>query len=729
VVYFNFFTFEPMKKLFYSFLILSFPHFAFSDEGMWMPNQLKKKEADMKERGLNIPVEEIYSESNVSLKDAVVLFGGGCTGEIISNQGLVLTNHHCGFSQIQSHSSLEHNYVENGFWAKDKSQEIPCPGLTVTFVVRIENVTEQIFSEVKPEMSQQERDKKIAEVSIQLEKKSVKEKWQQAKVKPFYYGNEYYLYVTETFRDIRFVGAPPASIGRFGGDADNWMWPRHTGDFSLFRIYADSANHPADYSEKNFPYKPKKSFTLCAKGIHEGDFTMVFGFPGKTTEYIPSFAVDLVQNVSDPARVNIRDRRLTIWRDRMNRNDTIKLKYASKYGTIANYWKKWDGEMQGLRRSNVISEKQDEEKEFIQWTGADGKRRDEYAGMLHEMELFYGEIKPVSKLYDYYNEAILGTELLAFLNNSIRPLAEMTASDSIPDDSLQSAASKLMKGVPGFFKNYDARTDELILASMLQLYHDSLEEKYRPEIYSVIASKYKGDYRKYARMIFRKSIFADENKLSGFLKSFGHSSAKKLKKDPAWKVYQSFFNLVNSKGMEQMTAFNIRIASLQHRYMKAQMEMKGGEKLYPDANLTLRVTYGQVKGYSPRDAVHYGYQSTLTGVMEKYIPDDPDFNVPAKLRELYDSKDFGSYALNGDVPVAFIANNHTTGGNSGSPVINADGELIGTNFDRTWEGTLSDIQYDVNLCRNIALDIRYTLFIIEKVGGAKHIIDELQISR
>ena len=714
-----------------SFIIIAFfiCHISFADEGMWMPNQLKKKEAAMREIGLRIPVEEIYSEENTSLKDAVVLFGGGCTGEIISNQGLVLTNHHCGFSQIQSLSSIGNNYVENGFWAKNKSDELPCPGLTVTFIVRIENVTEQVIGDMKPDMDPQDREQKTDSAIRQLECVTQKEKWQQVKVKSFYYGNEYYLYVTETYRDIRFVGAPPASIGRFGGDADNWVWPRHTGDFSLFRIYADSANKPSSYSENNLPYRPRKSFTLCAKGIHEGDFTMVFGFPGKTTQYIPSFAVDLVQNIDDPAKVNIRDRRLAIWRERMHANDTINLMYASKYGSIANYWKKWNGEMLGLRRCHVIEEKQQYEQKFIDWMGKDNSRRNEYGGVLHEMELFYTQVKPVSKLYDYYNEAILGVEVMALYNNSVRQLAALAADVKIPLDSLKAAAAKLLKGIPGFFKNYDAVADERILGTMLKLFHDSLDAGYHPGIYSLISTKYKNDYARFAGMVFSKSVFTDERKLTAFLSEFSHRSSKTIQKDPVFKIFNSFSELMESRGKEEMTRFNERIASLQRRYMKAQMEMRDKEDLYPDANLTLRLAFGQVKSYDPQDAVHYNFQTTLTGVMEKYIPGDPDFDVPEKLQSLYNAKDYGSYAENGEVPVAFIATNHTTGGNSGSPVLNANGELIGTNFDRVWEGTLSDIRFNDSLCRNITLDIRYTLFLIEKLGGAKNIIDELVISK
>jgi hypothetical protein len=712
------------RILYCAFLFVILSQSNYADEGMWMPHQLKSREASMKERGLKIPVEDIYSELNPSLKDAVVLFGSGCTGEVISNEGLVLTNHHCGFSQIQSLSTLEHNYVQNGFWALDKSQELPCPGLTVTFIVKIINVTDRILAE--PDLDPKDLQKFTASKILEVEKGAMKESWQKASVKSFYSGNEYYMFITETYRDIRFVGAPPASIGRFGGDDDNWMWPRHTGDFSLFRVYADSANLPAEYNVKNKPYTPKKSFAISLKGVHENDFTMVFGFPGKTIEYIPSFAVDLVQNINDPTKVNIRDRKLSIWRERMNSNDTIKLKYVSKYGTIANYWKKWSGEMQGLRRKNVIAEKQIFEQSYTDWVGKDNRRRDQYAGLLHEMELFYTDIKPVSRLYDYYNEAVLGVELLSIMNVNVKQLAT-ALNDTLRDDTLKIMAGKFLKGVPGYFKNYDAKTDELVLASVLKLYHDSVEERLQPAFYKSINGKYKGDYSKYAEMVFRKSVFTNEQRLTEFLTAFSHKSAKKLFKDPAYIIYKSFTDIVAKEGSERMTNFNDRIASLQSRYMKAQMEMYAPEILYPDANLTLRISYGQVQGYNPRDGIHYNYQSFLKGIIEKYIPGDPDFDVPKKLISLYNAKDFGNYSQNGDVPVTFIASNHTTGGNSGSPVINENGELIGTNFDRVWEGTLSDIEFDPSVCRNIVLDIRYTLFIIEKFGSASNIIRELQI--
>lgn len=713
--------------LFYFIFINAF--FALADEGMWMPNQLKKKESAMKALGLQIPVEEIYSEERPSLKDAIVHFGGGCTGEVISNSGLVLTNHHCGFSQVQALSTMKHNYVENGYWALNKSQELHCAGLTVTFIVSIKDVTENVMSELKAEMTTEEKDQKIAEAISSIEKNSTKEKWQQAKVRTFYYGNEYHLYITETFRDIRLVGVPPASLGRFGGDTDNWIWPRHTVDFAIFRIYADSANLPAAYSDKNIPYKPKLSLTISAKGVKEGDFAFVFGFPGRTTQYIPSFAVDLIEKVNNPSKILIRDKRLSVWRESMNANDTMRLKYSSKYGSLANHWKKWQGEIKGLRRGNVVEEKRHYEEKITDWIGKDVNRRNEYAGVLHEMELFYSENRRLSKLYDYYNEAILGIELNNFLNSNIRPLEKLAANDSISQDSLHAVSARLIKGLPGFYKNYDANSDEKIMAKMLKLFHDSIETAYHPGIYATILGKYKGNYEKYARDVFRKSIFASEKKQTEFLNKFSHRSIKKLKKDPAYVISSSFADMMKTKAADDLKRFNARIASLQARYMKAQMEMNNNANMYPDANSTLRVSFGQVKSYDPVDAVHYKHATTLSGLMEKYIPGDPDFDLPAKLIELFNAKDFGSFASGNDVPVAFITNNHTTGGNSGSPLINAFGELTGINFDRAWEGIASDIRFDPEISRNIALDIRCTLFIIEKLGGAKNIIDELNISK
>jgi hypothetical protein len=694
---------------------------------MWVPLILKMKEAELQSKGLKISAEEIFSNNNPSLKDAVVLFGTGCTGEIISDQGLVLTNHHCGRSQIQSLSTLEHDYISNGYWAYKKTDELPCPGLSVTFIIQIQNVTDSIIPFLNDSMTEEERELKVKEQSSKLETSAVKGTNYKASVKPFYYGNEYYMFVTEVFNDIRLVGAPPFSIGKFGGETDNWMWPRHTGDFSIFRIYADSSNKPAAYSENNVPYKPKKSFPISTKGVKEGDFTMVYGFPGKTTEYLSSSAVELIQDVNDPSKVKIRDTKLKIWKQHMDENDTVRLKYVSKYATIANYMKKWSGEMQGLRKSNAVQMKKNKEKEFMQWVNAEAHRKKQYGNLLTSLDSLHKLITLFSKLNDYNTEALNGVELISFINTNINSLTELAKVDSIPNDTLKAAAAKVLKAASAFYKNYDARTDKEIMSALLKLFRDSISDNFEPAVYSEINSKYQNNYNQYADYVFAKTIFADSVKLKKLLDNFNHSSLKTIQKDPAYILARSIADNFKQKAASQYSKLNSEINLLQRIYMTAQMEIAAGKTLYPDANLTLRLSSGKVQGYKPRDGVTYSYFTTLDGIIEKYNPSNDDFEVPLKLIELYQKKDFGKYEVNGTVPVAFIANNHTTGGNSGSPVINAKGELIGTNYDRTWEGTLSDIFFNPDLARNITLDIRYTLFIIDKYAGAKNIIDELKI--
>jgi len=732
---------------------------SFADEGMWTPLQLKQKEAALKARGLKIPVEEIFSNDSISLKDAIVQFGGGCTGEVVSDQGLVLTNHHCGFSQIQSLSTVAHDYLKNGYWAKNKSDELPCPGLTVTFVVKIENVTDRILAELKDTMSEDTREKKVTELSRKIEKAAENKmnggkdtihqsamKQYQARVRPFYYGNEYYLFITEVFRDIRLVGAPPVSIGKFGGETDNWVWPRHNGDFSMFRIYADSANHPAEYSANNVPYKPKKFLTISMKGVKENDFAMVYGFPGRTQEYISSSAVNMIQHVDDPSRVRVRDARLKIWHEAMSENDTVRLQYASKYSSIANYYKKWKGEVNGLERVDAIGRKKEYEEKFSLWLQENNIPQ--YKDVLADLESAYTQLMPLSRLYDYYTEAVLGTELIAYTNAAIRPLADLAKKDSVSNDSVKAAANRIFKAITSSFKNYRPAIDEKVLVAMLKLYHDSIPKDFQPDVYQTINNKFKGDYEKYASFVFSKTIFADSTKLKSFLSEFSKKSLKKILNDPAYQLTVSFTDMMKGKVSEQYLALNKRVTELQRKYMKAQMEMRSSSSsgssskqpaptatatatatdLYPDANLTLRFAYGQIKGYEPREGVHYDFQTTLDGVMEKYIPNDAEFNVPDKLQELYRNKDYGAYSIAGKVPVCFIGNAHTTGGNSGSPMLNAKGELTGLNFDTVWEGTMSDINYEAAYSRNICVDIRYVLFIIDKYAGAENLINEMRVN-
>lgn len=697
-----------------------------ADEGMWLPMLLQTINADaLYSKGLKIPIDSIYSVNKTSLKDAIVHFGGGCTGEIISNKGLLLTNHHCGYSQIQSHSTVEHDYLTNGFWAKNMSEELPCPGLTATFIIRIDDVTDAIINQVNG-LKEDERNKKVKEISEQLIKKAIEGTHYSADIKPFYYGNKYFMIVTEIFKDVRMVGAPPSAIGKFGADADNWMWPRHTGDFSIFRIYADKNNQPAEYSKDNVPFIPRHSFPISIKGVKENDFTMVYGFPGRTQEYIPKEAVRTIIENTDPNRIKLRDIRLKIMGEAMRNNDTIRLQYASKYANVENAYKKWQGEVLGLKRLNAIEKKADFETKFISWT-KNVKDRQDYANAVIQLNELYQKIRPYSAALDYYAEGIKGIDLLNFAGNFTK-LEKLCEKEPIDEKALSDAVDQLKKSANGFFKNYNARIDKAIFEQLIQEYRNGTPKDLVADL-SMINKKFKGDYHKYTEYVFSKSHFSDLAKTEKFLSTFSAKKLKSLTNDPAYhlmnvcavayadKVSIPYKNLMNE------------IELLQRTYMKGQMEMANDEKqkIYPDANMTLRLAYGKVEGYEPRDGIVYKYYTTLTGVMEKYDSTNYDFNAPAKLLDLYRKKDFGEYGSNGNITPCFLASNHTTGGNSGSPVLNAYGQLIGTNFDRVWEGTMSDIMFDPERCRNITLDIRYTLFIIDKFAGARWLVDEMNI--
>lgn len=697
-----------------------------ADEGMWLPMLLQTINADaLYSKGLKIPIDSIYSVNKTSLKDAIVHFGGGCTGEIISNKGLLLTNHHCGYSQIQSHSTVEHDYLTNGFWAKNMSEELPCPGLTATFIIRIDDVTDAIINQVNG-LKEDERNKKVKEISEQLIKKAIEGTHYSADIKPFYYGNKYFMIVTEIFKDVRMVGAPPSSIGKFGADADNWMWPRHAGDFAIFRIYANKNNQPAEYSKDNIPFTPRYSFPISIKGVKENDFTMVYGFPGRTQEYIPKEAVRTIIEDTDPNRIKLRDIRLKSMEEAMHNNDTIRLQYASRYANVENAYKKWKGEVLGLNRLNAIEKKADFESKFINWT-KNVKDRQDYANAVIQLNELYQKIRPYSAALDYYAEGIKGIDLLNFAGNFTK-LEKLCEKEPIDEKALSDAVDQLKKSANGFFKNYNARIDKAIFEQLIQEYRNGTPKDLVADL-SMINKKFKGDYHKYTEYVFSKSHFSDLAKTEKFLSTFSAKKLKSLTNDPAYhlmnvcavayadKVSIPYKNLMNE------------IELLQRTYMKGQMEMANDEKqkIYPDANMTLRLAYGKVEGYEPRDGIVYKYYTTLTGVMEKYDSTNYDFNAPAKLLDLYRKKDFGEYGSNGNITPCFLASNHTTGGNSGSPVLNAYGQLIGTNFDRVWEGTMSDIMFDPERCRNITLDIRYTLFIIDKFAGARWLVDEMNI--
>lgn len=697
-----------------------------ADEGMWLPILLEQLNIqDMQARGFKLTAEDIYSVNKSSMKDAVVLFGGGCTGEMISAEGLLLTNHHCGFSSINDLSSLENNYLRDGFWAKNKGEEIPAPGLKVTFIISMHDVTDSILPYLRDGMDEATRNGVIKQRSAQLEAQFKQGTHYDAFVRAFYYGNAFYVFVTETFRDIRLVGTPPASVGNFGGETDNWVWPRHTGDFSLFRIYAGQDNKPADYSADNVPFTPRHFFPISIKGVQEGDFTMVYGFPGRTQEYLSSYAVDLTINSTNPNRIECRDLRLAIMNRYISGNDTVTLKYASKAKGLANAYKKWKGEMTGLKLNDAIAKKQAYEKQFQTWANTHvGK---DYRDLLSRMQDAYGRYKAYAELVDYTSEGFFAVEAINLAGNFDALLAKASA-DSITNEALGQLGEQYWNDVQNWYTNYDIRIDREVFATLLQLYSDRVSKDLQSTYFKETAATYNYDFNAWARDMYAKSVLVDADKLRSMLTGFNKKQAAKLQKDPMIRLYRDVYSLYSQQLKQYVQPLQLEISILMREYMQAQMLMQPDREFYPDANSTLRVTYGEVKGYTARDAVQYSCYTTDRGLEEKYIPGNEEFDLPQKLVQLIKANDFGRYAdAQGALPVAFVASNHTTGGNSGSPVINANGELIGTNYDRVWEGTMSDIMYDINRCRNITLDIRYTLFIIDKYAGASNIISELSI--
>jgi peptidase S46-like protein len=707
---FNFLTFNMLR----------------ADEGMWLPLFLKAmNEADMQSKGLKLSAEDIYSINKSSLKDAIVHFGGGCTAEIISDKGLMFTNHHCGYGQIQSHSTVENDLLTNGFWAKTQQEELPNPGLTATIIVRMEDVTAKVLENVTPAMNGAEREQKVNENISKIVNETVKDTYYGAYIRPFFYGNEYYMFVTETFRDVRLVGAPPSSIGKFGGDTDNWMWPRHTGDFSIFRIYANKDNRPADYSKDNVPYTPKYVIPISIKGVEENDFTMVYGFPGRTSEYLSSYAVNIIMNEQDPAKVKIRETRLAIWDEDMKASDKVRIQYSAKYAGIANYWKKWDGEIRGLKKADAINKKKAFEQDITVKMNADADAKAKYGTLFTDLEKLYGEISPWSKQRDYHSEAIMGIEAVTVSSYFFEVINAMQSGKKAAD--LQKNINKIKADVPAFYKDYNAATDEKICAVMLKAYLDNIDKTQRAAVFADIEKKYKGDLKKYAKDLYSKSMFVSQDKVQAALSDLD-KNYKKIAKDPVFQLMHSCMTRYTTVVLPYYTDLDAKITSLNRTYMKAMRELVTTKKYYPDANSTLRVTYGKVNGYEPKDGVHYDYYTTLDGVMEKENPSVDEFVVAPKLKELYLKKDYGQYAnKKGELPVAFCASNHTTGGNSGSPVFNGEGQLIGTNFDRNWEGTMSDIIYNPDQVRNIILDVRFTLFVIDKFAGAGYLLNEMKI--
>lgn len=705
-----------MKKFFTLILLAVMMLPVMADEGMWIPMLLGRNEADMQKAGMKISAKDIYDINNACLKDAVMLFGGGCTGEFISAEGLVLTNHHCGYNYITSHSTVEHDYLTNGFWAMSRAEELPCPGLTVTRLVRMEDVTKQILEGVNDNMAEEDRVKMVNANIKKIATKAEEGTHYKAVIKPFYYGNQYFMYINEIFKDVRLVGAPPSNIGKFGGDTDNWMWPRHTGDFSMFRVYVDKDNNPAEYSKENKPYKPLKHLEISLKGVDEGDFTFVFGYPGTTRRYVTSDAVDLSANVENPIRIGLRDIRLKHYKEAQEQSAGQRLKYASKVAGIANGWKKWQGESLGIARLKGVQQKKAQEQEFQTW--AYGKPQ--YNKVLEQLHRAYANMKDADIKITYFNEAVLASDFMT------RTITLWQLSNVDNDSIAQKISSKWIAPNETYFKDFAQHTivDRAIFIEtwtymVNHLGAENLGLKYKNE----------ADMIEALNKVYDESILNNKEDLLKLLKNYKAKDAKKLKKDPAVELFNWAYDaLYNDEIWNTYRTSHNEINRLMRTYIKGMMEMHPDSNFFPDANLTLRVAYGKVTGFRPGDAIYYKPYSTLQGIIEKENPDIYDYVVEPKLKALYNNKDYGRYAnQKGELPVGFIATNHTTGGNSGSPVLNAYGQLVGINFDRCWEGTMSDFLYDPEYCRNISLDIRYCLFIIDKFAGAHHLIDEMTI--
>ena len=666
-----------------------------ADEGMWLPVLIQQRIDDMQANGFRLTAEDIYSVNQASLKDAVVLFGSGCTGEIVSRDGLLFTNHHCGFSQIQRHSSVEHDDLKDGFWAMSRSEELPNPGLTVSFLERMDDVTDVVLRGYDPAMGEAQRDSLVrANGDALVAQVADPAKGVRAQVEALYYANQYFLFVYKVYRDVRLVGAPPSSIGKFGGDTDNWMWPRHTGDFSVFRVYAGRDNEPADYSADNVPFTPKRFFSISRAGVQEGDFTFVYGCPGSTQEYVTSDAVRYVGEVSDPEKIALRTLRLDIQKKYMAQDPAVRIQYASKNASVANAWKKWQGEAKGIARLKTVAAKQDYERRFAEW--AKGTR---YEGLLDRLADTYAKRLPAYRAYEYYRETVYAVELLSFAGDVAAALRAGKPVGELAD---------------AFFKDYYRPIDEEIFVALLEALDRNLPAEFKPAWFAEQLAAY-GSVAAWRDALYAQSLFTDRARVAALTPD----DLERVLADPAMQLTDAFVQFYQRELRPVIAETSSALQLLYRDYMRAQMAFEPDKAFYPDANLTLRVAYGHVAGYSPSDAVYYSPVSTLKGIIEKDNPDIYDYNIPQVLRDIY------AEGGHDGQPVCFLATNHTSGGNSGSPVINADGQLVGINFDRVWEGTMSDIVFDPAYCRNISLDIRYLLFVIREVGHADWLFDEM----
>ena len=710
-----------MKKYLIILFIIFF-QFIWSQNGrMIIPSEISGEViSQMQEMGSKLTADDIYNPNSISMNDAVVQFNGGCTGEIVSPNGLILTNHHCGYGAIQAHSTFEHNYVKDGYWSKNPDEELPNPGMYVTFVRKIEDVTDQVLSGINDSMDETLKQTSIQKHIKRLQNTLPKKDWQEIDIKAFFDGNKYYAFTLENYKDIRLVGAPPASIGKFGADTDNWMWPRHTGDFSIFRIYADKNNHPAEYSPDNVPYRTDAYFKISIKPKKPGDFFLIYGFPGRTQEYLPAVAVQQKIDIINPARIKTRKTALDIMKSYMSENDTIKLQYTAKFARIANYWKKWIGENQGIKRSGAINKKKAFEKYFISQVKTK-KMNPYYLTIFNTFNDLYQENKDVELARNYFVE-------IFYLNNDLlkRSLTLYSLKRTYEEkgkEAFKELQKKYIERLNGSFKNYNSDVDKDIFIALMKLYAKNMPAKYKAPS---LNSDYIGII---ATDIYQNSVLNNQKKLQKLLKKNPKKFIESLDDDSGFKFAEKFINNYYQKIAPDYQNIRSKINVVQKEYMKGIKQAVDNKTLYPDANSTLRISYGVIRGYKPKDAVYYFPISHVKGIIEKKIPGDYEFDVSKKLIDLYREKDYKPYSSTGEMPVDFLGTAHTTGGNSGSPAINKEGDLIGINFDRVWEGTMSDLYYDQKICRNIMVDINYVLFVIDKIGDDKRLINEMTIKK
>lgn len=716
------------KRIINTLLILIFSfQLIFADEGMWLPQLLQATGIyqKMKQAGCKLTPEQIYSVNHSSLKDAIVLFGGGCTAEIVSDKGLFITNHHCGYSSIVSLSSVEKNYLKNGYWAKTQQEELYCPNLTVSIIVRIEDVTNEVLKNTQ-NISDRKQKEEIIQKNIQeIVARATQGTHYNATVKPYSYELQYFLIVYETFKDVRLVAAPPEHIGKFGGEDDNWMWPRHNADFTMFRIYVGKDNKPAEYSPDNVPYQPKYVIPISLKGYKEGDFTMVYGFPGRTQEYLSSYGVDALVNDIDPRRVELRELKLKILEKYMQQSDELKLKYASAYASIANYYKKWKGEMLGLKKVNAIEKKKLFEQELKDKLQNRKSALDSFNLVMKNFSDIYPQYRYYQMQADYFQECFVAIDAIKYIGNYVDFFTEYNRMKMGMAHQLDKLKPTLMKSIP---YQFHLPADKEIFIALMNYYFTHTTTKDRIPFLDSLYQQFNKDIEKMAEYLYSNTLFLQSDKLKELLTTPDEQKIRDFENDIFFRLVQSIKLHFYSQVIPNLKELESKITDNQKMFVKLIIDYQKDKMYYPDANSTLRVAFGKVKKYEPRDGVRYDYFTTSKGILEKQNNSNPDYYVDDTLRNLFIKKDFGRYAdIDGELHIAFIASNHTTGGNSGSPVFNANGELIGTNFDRCWEGTMSDVMYSSDICRNIVLDVRYTLFLIDKYAKCSRLIKEMKI--